>query len=155
MNPLDPHFTFLYQLLKDNYDGYSHYIFSTTSAILLIIGWLLTSKDARAYIATHLFIKAPMLTAILLFIGAEAYFSVGAARTSDETIRLIEEVNPPIPSGYYSPSTVPHRAIVVFIAAHAVLYAILAAIIWSISNSTDEPPPSLEAADAGNSKRPL
>jgi hypothetical protein len=137
MNYLDPHFTFLYQLLKDNYDGYSHYIFSTTSAILLIIGWLLTSKDARAYIATHSPVKAPMLAAIVFFIAAEIYFSIGAMRTSDRTIALIESAAPAISPGYYLPSKVPHHAIVVFIVSHVVLYIILAIIILSISGSTD------------------
>jgi hypothetical protein len=138
MDSLDPHFTFLYQLLKDNYDGYSRYIFSTTSAILLIIGWLLTSKDARVYIAGHSLIKVPMLAAIVFFIAAEAYFSLGAMYKSDQTIAIIEKTcaaDPLISQAYYLPSKVRRRAIVVFIAAHVVLYAILAAIICSISDS--------------------
>jgi hypothetical protein len=77
-----------------------------------------------------------MLAAILFFIVAEIYFSVGAMRTSNATIELIEALNPSVAPGYYLPSRVPPHAIIVFVVAHVVLYGILGSIVWSISKST-------------------
>jgi hypothetical protein len=136
MDHLDPHFVFLFQLLKDNYDAYSYYIFSTTSAILLIIGWLLTSKDARSYIAGSSSIRPIMYVVIMLFIVAEIYFSWRAIRKSDEIIHLLEvasKTDPLITQAYYLAKRVPRSGSVVFVAAHSALYAILAAIIRSLA----------------------
>ena len=129
---LDPHFTFLYQSLKDTYGGYSSYIFSTTSAILLIIGWLLTSKEARTYISEHSRMKILMISAIIFFLFAEIRFSVGALHQSRSTVELlraaIDHANDPlIVDDYFRPRIV--SGIAVFIIAHAVLYSVLVAII--------------------------
>ena len=137
---LEPHFKFLYELLKDNYSDYSYYIFSTTSAILLIIGWLLTSKDAREYISAHMQMKVWMIIGIAFFFIAELYFSNHAKLRSDEIIRLIGTINDPstgksFPDTYYSAKQVPWKGVIWFDTAHAVLYAILIKIIYSIRKS--------------------
>src|SRR5258706_13927978 len=104
---LDPHFKFLSDRLNGNYADYTQYIFTTTATILLIIGWLLTSKDARAYIAEHLWIKWPMTGAVFLFWVAEIWFSNGAFSTSNNFLNLIQKLlkdnhDAVITSGYYS-----------------------------------------------------
>jgi hypothetical protein len=134
MDHLDPHFTFLFQLLKDNYDSYSSYILSTTGVILTIIGWLLTSKDARAYIAERAGIKLPMYLVIAFFFLAEIYFSIGAWRTSCHVASLLQALpDKTIAADYYRSKEVPLRGVVLFDTAHGVLYAMLIAIIYSIS----------------------
>jgi hypothetical protein len=138
---LEPHFKFLYDVLKDNYSDYSYYVFSTTSAILLIIGWLLTSKDARNYISEHTRIKTWMFVGIAFFFTAEIFFSCRAKSRSDEIADLLAQMKDPTistttnnvyPATYYSSKTVPWRGVVWFDAAHAVLYVILVRIIYSI-----------------------
>src|SRR5258708_14359 len=133
---LDPHFSFLYQQLKDYYTEYSYYVFSTTSAILLMIGWLLTSTDARTYISQHARIKLPMFLTILFFLLAEIYFSCSVLRKSNQTVGLLREAvaaskDKLITDLYYLPQVVPVRGIVAFVTAHAVQYAILVLIICS------------------------
>ena len=132
---LDPHFTFLNQSLKDTYSDYAYYIFSTTSAILLIIGWLLTSKDARDYISAHARMKIPMVSAIILFLFAEIWFSCGALHQSQSTVDLLRAAiahakDPLLGEGYFRPRVV--SGIAIFIAAHTVLYAVLVTIICSL-----------------------
>ncbi len=136
-------------LLKDIYSDYAYYIFSTTSAILLIIGWLLTSKDARAYIAAHHLAKIAMIVAIVVFFFAEIWFSFGALHNSQGTVHLIQTAvkhakDDLLVEGYYRPRIV--SGIWIFIAAHAVLYSLLVTIICSIPSGDDakEPNPSLE-----------
>jgi hypothetical protein len=141
-DPLDPHFKFLYQLLKDNYDEYSSYIFKTTSAILLMIGWFMTSKDARAYIATRSRAKVFILAGIGFFIGAEIIFSLGARCTSLKIVQLLQKTetisaNHDI-AAYLEPKIVPLHGITMFIAAHCVLYFILATIVWPMPNTADD-----------------
>jgi hypothetical protein len=135
MNP-DARFTFLYELLKDNYDGYSHYIFATTSAILLILGWLLTSGDARAYIAKHSQVKIPMLFGIVFFIAAEVYFSLGAMCHSRDILALLgKTLTDPDILQVCRQKQVPPLAVAIFITAHTVLYLIVATVLWSISGT--------------------
>ena len=160
---LDPHFTFLYEQLKDIFNSYAQYIFSTTSAILLITGWLLTSKDTRAYIASQPWLKVPMIVAVALFIGAEVWFSRGALNQSQHVVGLIEKAvkqsNDDRLLAYYQPRIVSGTG--VFIAAHSVLYAVLIAIICSIKPSETAQPnnampltaPQVTPA-ASNSKSP-
>ncbi len=147
-NSLDPHFTFLYQLLKDNYDGYSSYIFATTSAILLMIGWFITSKDARIYIARQSWIKIFMLIGIVIFIGAEIYFSYCALHTSDNIVFSLQNIvrasGCSLVDTYYKSKIVQKCAVNFLIVLHTVLYIILAAIIWSIS---------IDKEDAGSKSR--
>jgi hypothetical protein len=132
---MDPHFSFLYDLLKDIYSDYDNYIFKTTSAILVIIGWLLTSKDARAFIAAHRCVVIPMMAAILFFIGAEIRFSESFYESSKNVESLIQAAihdsnDPQIKEGYYERWVVSKTWI--FVIAHIILYGILAWILCSI-----------------------
>lgn len=139
---LEPHFKFLYDLLKDNYTDYSYYVFSTTSAILLIIGWLLTSTDARTYISEHARIKILMLVGIVFFFVAEIYLSCGAKEKSDKISNLLEKASQAdalISEEYYSPKKVPPQGVFAFVTAHAVLYVVLIWIICSIPNRAGSP----------------
>src|SRR2546423_5188760 len=136
MKDLEPHFTFLYQLLKDNYTDYSYYVFSTTSAVLLIIGWLLTSTDARTYISEHARIRVPMIIGIVFFFVAEIYLSYGALHRSNVILGLLNNVvvattDPLVYAAYYSPNAVPVRCIVALSTAHGVFYVMLIWIICS------------------------
>ncbi len=137
---LEPHFKFLYDLLKDNYTDYSYYVFSTTSAILLIIGWLLTSSDARKYIAKHAGIKVCMIIGIVFFLAGEIYFSWKAKLNSDQIVQLLENTKDyagALPAEYYRLKEVSWTGVAWFDIAHAVLYAILIWIICSISLATE------------------
>lgn len=140
---LDSHFTFLYQALKENFDQYSSYIFSTTSALLLMIGWFMTSKDARTYIAKHSRAKVFILAGIIFFVGAEIYFSWGIKCQSDRIVTLLQNTASVradhIIEAYYQSKVVPQEAVIVFIAAHCILFAILAAIIWPGSDTARGP----------------
>jgi hypothetical protein len=136
---LEPHFRFLTERLAGNYDAYSQYIFTTTATILLIIGWLLTSTDARTYITQCPPVKWVMTSAIAIFLGAEIIFSASAAVTSQRTVGLIEKAlnyrdvshvkDPLIEGGYYELNIIPIHGIVIFVTVHAVLYGVLVFII--------------------------
>jgi hypothetical protein len=155
---LEPHFNFLRDRLKENYADYSQYVFTTTATILLIIGWLLTSKDARAYISEHRWIRWPMVGAIFLFWLAEIWFSHGAfdksKRITDLIVRVLND-HPDITEGYvlkdqlpdpkavyYLSHVTPVEGVVVFVAAHAVLYVVLILIIWSLFSPVEKRRPS-------------
>src|ERR1700677_821788 len=138
MKDIDGHFAFLFDLLKDNYSNYSNYVFSTTSAIILIIGWLLTSKDARDFISGHPPIKTGCVICIVLFFFAEIYFSSGAVGRSTLIINQIQtwiNSNPGshINDDYYSTKSVVWKGVIALTAAHALLYSILILMINYIS----------------------
>jgi hypothetical protein len=138
---LEPHFRFLSERLKKEiYEGYSNYVFTTTATILLVLGWLLTSKDARSYIAGYPAVKSVMTVAIIVFIAAEIAFSAGAVGTSHATKRLIERALKHAPDekrliepGYYTPIIVPRHGVNIFVAVHVALYGVLIIVVWSIS----------------------
>jgi hypothetical protein len=152
---LEPHFRFLYDQLKETYVNYTQYVVTTTSAILLIIGWLLTSKDARAYISKYPRMKTVMVGAIVIFWAIEIVISWGAFQSSNKTKQLLEpirealakdyEAKEPIQhyywakgpfsitQDYYLPKVIQGHGVIIFVTAHAVLYVVLGLIIWSIS----------------------
>ena len=79
--------------------------------------------------------KIPMITAIILFLFAEIWFSCGALHQSQSTIELLRAAiahakDPLLVEGYFRPRIV--SGIAIFITAHAVLYAVLVTIICSI-----------------------
>lgn len=134
---MDPHFQFLYDSLVETHKGYAAYIMSTTSAILLIIGWMMTSGTAREFIGSHTAIKTSMIIAIVLFLGLEWYLASNMQKRSAVLTTEIQSVvanikERPINANYYSGFVVSSRAPVLFTLAHAVLYGVLVVLILKI-----------------------
>jgi len=68
---LKTHFDVLFGSLKDHQTGLFDGAFTFTGFLVLVIGWLLTSKDARAFLASNGPVRR--LCAAALGIGAVVY----------------------------------------------------------------------------------
>ena len=154
MPALDPHFTFLCEQLKEIYEDYSNYVFTTTATILLIIGWLLTSKDAQTFVSQHRWMRVAIYAAVVAFVLAEIWSSWGAYRHSRDVLLLIRTLlerhpDPAITPGYYMPKVIPGTAVVVLVLAHLVLYAVLCLVIRSLSPRRSAVPAPATASAEG------
>lgn len=65
------HFDVLFESLKDYHQGFLDSAFKATGFLILVLGWLLTSKEARAYLAGSA--RARRLGAIALGLGFAVY----------------------------------------------------------------------------------
>lgn len=68
------HFDVLYQSLKDYQSGFFDGAFTTSGFLVLVIGWVLTSKEARAYLGAN--VRARRLCALALLTGLAIYAGV-------------------------------------------------------------------------------
>lgn len=71
---LKAHFDVLFGSLKDYQQGLFDGAFKASGLLILVIGWLLTSKEARAYLAGNA--RARRLCAAALGVGSMVYAAV-------------------------------------------------------------------------------
>jgi hypothetical protein len=114
------HFAFLGTSLRAYHDGFIDGSFQATGFVLLVLGWLLTSKEARAYLGRS--VRARRLAATGLGLGAVLYASITrrAFALSESVFEQLVALNY-VPVSAYADQRISGAAVLVFVAQNVVL----------------------------------
>ena len=85
-------FTLVHNSLLQRTLEYFKNIMAATGFLLLAIGWLLTSKEARSFLAEHRRARNLMLVAIWTVAALDLASQAEALRISDARLRLLERL---------------------------------------------------------------
>ena len=141
-------FELLYGMLKDAYRGLIAYEFQQCGFLVVNLGWLMTSPDARWFISNHLF--APVEGTVLL--GLLMYFHVKWVRrwkskSEQAYVQLIALKYMPVV--YLKSDEIRPFTLFSFSAIHIALALALIALGWTIyaeGPARQQPPQHLEAS---------
>ena len=131
---LRAHFDVVYGSLREYNQGLFDSSFKATGLILLVLGWLLTSKEARAYLAATP--GARRLAAVCLAIGFAAFVAISlrAYQLSQTAFRTLGELNY-LPVTAYADHRVQFGALVIIIAQNALLTLLVCYFVLGLGSS--------------------
>lgn len=83
-------FNLIFKLLEKNYDTHLNIIWSATSLLLIAIGWILTSKEAREYISQDVIAKITAIFSIVITAISHYILLFLTKFTSDALIKKLK-----------------------------------------------------------------
>ena len=61
-------FSILFDATKENYQSFIHTVWTALGAVMVAIGWILTSRDARQFISSNENLKLTLIIIVLIFL---------------------------------------------------------------------------------------
>jgi hypothetical protein len=139
MNPADAaHFGVLTTSLRAYHDGIIDGSFQATGFVLLVLGWLLTSKEARAYLGSSA--QARRLAALALAFGTIVYASITwrAFVLSESVFAQLNALNY-VPARAYLDQRLSLLSIIVFIAQNTALTSLTCYLMLTMKPARSAP----------------
>lgn len=140
INPLDvtsgdaprkERYEFLAALLKDSRSDLVDFMFKQAAVLTLMLGWIVSSKDAHEFIQTHRPIREAAVPAICSYFVLLAYWTWSYKKRSDSAYHhlLVLEF---MPKEFYSSIHITPVMAVSLVSAHFVLCAVLIVALFQI-----------------------
>ena len=109
-------------------------VMKTIAFLLLAIGWIVTSDRSRAFLSTEN-VNLTALIAIVFIALTHVLLSIGAFRTSQVKMRLLEDLDY-VSREYYAGDRVTGLLLIANLALHLALFATLFALILTLQIGT-------------------
>ena len=61
-------FSILFDATKESYQSFIHTVWTALGAVMVAIGWILTSRDARQFISSNENLKLTLIIIVLIFL---------------------------------------------------------------------------------------
>lgn len=126
----DKKFGLLHETLKDIFKFYYENVMRTLAFIFIVIGWLITSIEARGIISTDSTLKIILLLVIVIGGVVHARASYLFYQHSQNTIQSLKELNI-VPIKYYEQSQITRYMFLANLALNLALLIILFAMVLS------------------------
>ena len=126
-------FKFVFEALKDVSNMYGQFSFTATASILLVIGWILTSDDLRAFIGNEPNLKAAFAVVVASIFAVEIYLSYVLYKDSADLYNHIKTIDSGITERAYEYKRTDSSTIWLFLTVHLLMYLFLIYLVWIIS----------------------
>lgn len=122
---------FLATVLKEARSDLIDFMFKQAAVITLILGWILSSKEAHEFIQAHPVIRCIAIPSIFLYFTLLAFWIWSYRQRSDSAYQHLLNLRY-MPKEFYSSSHVTRFMALTLISAHFILCAVLAAALLQI-----------------------
>jgi Ca2+/H+ antiporter len=122
---------FLATLLKEARSDLIDFMFKQAAVITLILGWILSSKEAHEFIRANPFIRRIAIPSICLYFTLLAFWIWSYRQRSDSAYQHLLNLRY-MPKEFYSSSHVTRPMALTLISAHFLLCAVLAVALLQI-----------------------
>jgi hypothetical protein len=121
--------------------------FKVTGFMVLVMGWLLTSKEARQVLASDPLVRKTAIAGLAAASLVYAYISVGVSGLSQRVFFELEKLKY-VPSATYENHLIGTRTLIPWIVANVLLTGFAGFFIWRLG-TRGEASPRLEREETG------
>jgi hypothetical protein len=127
---LKEQFDLLYANLKYYHDSSIDSVFKVGGFLIIVGGWLITSKDARAFLASSNLLRLTGITVILVIAAVYTLIAIRLMRRSRRTFNRLKELGY-IPTEHFQEILIKPSIVIPFLLANAVIsFSICLFILW-------------------------
>jgi hypothetical protein len=113
-------FDLLYANLKYYHDSSIDSVFKVAGFLIIVGGWLVTSKDARAFLASSILIRLTAVTVVLIIAAVYTLIAIRVMRNSQLTFNRLKKLAY-IPAEHFQEVLIKPSIIIPFVSANAVI----------------------------------
>ena len=122
---------FLASLLKETRSSVVDFMFKQTAVLMLVLGWLLSSKEARDFIQAHPFLRLVFIPSICFYFSFLVFWISGYRKRSNSAYEDLVNLRY-MPKEFYTSLRVTNVIAASFISAHFILCVVLIATLLQI-----------------------
>jgi hypothetical protein len=133
-------FNVLYESLKDYHIGYIDSAFKIAGFLVLVAGWLITSKDARHLLATDPAGRRLLASGLMFGTVIYGFISWRVYVLSQRGFRKLNELNF-MPAAYYEDHVIDVSTVVTFVLINAAMTGATAFFVAQLGRQQRDPSP--------------